>query len=81
MHRTAAAALAAITLAGCTDFFAPEQPDWIVNRQPLESCGVETIEANGEPVNVEARRCLLAAVQAGGGAELISTQTTAEVTR
>ena len=79
MRRVAAGALVAMgLLVGCTAFFAPQQPDWIVNRQPLEGCGHETIEGDGLPMNVDGRRCLLAALQAGDGAELISTQTTEE---
>ena len=65
-------------LAACSSFYPPDQPDWIVNRLPLESCGVETIEANGLTLNVEARTCLLVAFQNGGGRELISTQATEE---
>ena len=68
----------ATALAGCVDFFAPQQPDWILNRQPLESCGVEDVTANGLGVNVDARRCLLTAFQSGAGAELISTRATEE---
>ena len=79
MRRVAAGALIAVgLLVGCTAFFASEQPDWIVNRQPLEGCGHETVEDNGIPADVEGRRCLLAALRAGDGAELISTQTTEE---
>ena len=78
MRRAAAGALLAMALAGCADFFTPAQPDWIVNRQPLESCGVEEISANGLGVNVDARTCLLTAFQSGDGAELISTRPTEE---
>jgi hypothetical protein len=66
------------SLTGCTGFYASDQPDWIVNRIPLESCGVETIEGNGLGLNVEARRCLLEAFQNGDGRELISTTSTEE---
>ena len=65
-------------LAGCTGFSSSDQPDWIVNRIPLESCGVETLEANGLAPDVEARTCLLEAFQNGDGRELISTQVTEE---
>jgi hypothetical protein len=68
MRRRVALALAVGLLVGCTDLFAPEQPDWIVNRQPLASCGVETVEAIGLPADVERRRCLLGALRAGEGA-------------
>jgi len=74
--RAGAGVLLAI-LAGCTGFFAADQPDWIVNRMPLESCGIETIE-NGQGLNVEGRTCLLSAFQAGDGAELVSTSATEE---
>ena len=78
MRRRVALALAVGLLVGCTDLFPPEQPDWIVNRLPLASCGVETVDASGLPADVEGRRCLLAALRAGDGAELISTQMTEE---
>lgn len=65
-------------LAACTGDFAADDPDWIVNRLPLASCGVETIEANGLPLDVDARSCLLDAFQDGAGAELISTRPTDE---
>ena len=48
------------------------QPDWIVNRLPLASCGEEVLERGD--TDVEARQCLLDAFRAGEGAELISTQ-------
>jgi hypothetical protein len=65
-------------MAGCSSFYPPDQPDWIVNRIPLESCGVETIGGAGIPLNLDARTCLLAAFQAGEGAELISTRASEE---
>ena len=68
----------ALLLAACSGFYPPAEPDWIVNRLPLESCGAETIEGSGLLLNVEARTCLLAAFRAGDGAELISTQATEE---
>src|SRR5688572_1706497 len=71
-------ALAVGLLVGCTDLFTPVLPDWIANRQPLQTCGHETVEADGLPANVKGRRCLLVALRAGDGAELISTQTTEE---
>ena len=74
--RAGAGVLLAI-LAGCSGFYGPDQPDWIVNRMPLEPCGVETIE-NGQALNVEGRTCLLSAFQAGDGAELVSTSVTEE---
>jgi len=64
-------------LAGCSGLSGADQPDWIVNRMPLESCGVETID-NGKSLNVEGRTCLLSAFQAGDGAELVSTSLTEE---
>ena len=65
-------------LDGCSSLYPPDEPDWIVNRIPLESCGVETLEQAGLDLNVEARTCLLTAFQNGEGAELISTSTTEE---
>ena len=64
-----------LTLAGCT--LLASEPDWITNRFPVESCGVEDVGQDGG-MNVQARRCLLAAYQAGAGAELISTQVSVE---
>jgi len=68
----------ALLLAACSGFYPPDQPEWIVNRLPLASCGAEAIDPSGTSINVEARGCLLAAFQAGEGAELISTQATEE---
>jgi len=73
----AASGLLIWMLSGCAGFQAADQPDWIVNRMPLESCGVETID-NGMGLNVEGRTCLLSAFQAGDGAELVSTSLTEE---
>ena len=73
MRRSAAGLAAAAIVAGCGILPGPA-PEWVVNRQPLESCGTETAVG----VNVEARMCLLEAFEAGHGAELISTQMTEE---
>ena len=73
-----AVAIVLSVLGGCSGYFASEEPDWIVNRLPLASCGAEAIDPSGTSVNVGARGCLLAAFQAGEGAELISTQATEE---
>jgi hypothetical protein len=58
-------------VTGCGVLPAAE-PEWVVNRQPLPSCGEETY-ADGE-TNLEARQCLLEAFRDGRGAEMISTQ-------
>lgn len=64
-------AVAVFALGGCG--LAPSgQPDWIVNRNPLRSCGEEMVERGD--TDVEARQCLLDAFRAGEGAELITTQ-------
>jgi hypothetical protein len=63
----------ALALGAC-GLLPSTQPDWIVNRQPLAACGVEDANA----FNADARRCLLAAHEAGTGAELISTMTSVE---
>lgn len=77
--RSASTAIAAFALlTACSGFYPPAEPDWIVNRIPLESCGVEALEQAGLDLNVEARTCLLAAFEAGEGAELISTSPTEE---
>jgi hypothetical protein len=67
-----------ILVAGCGVLAPASQPDWITNRLPLTLCGVEDVAQGGEGMNIDARRCLLAAYQAGDGAELISTQPTIE---
>ena len=64
--------LALIVLVTGCGLLPPAEPDWVVNRQPLESCGEETY-ADGE-TNLEGRQCLLEAFRDGRGAELISTQ-------
>jgi hypothetical protein len=69
--RPVAAVWAAGLIAGCG---IPGVPEWVANRQPLESCGEETPEG----LNAEARACLLDAYEAGSGAELISTQNSLE---
>jgi hypothetical protein len=64
-----------LALAGCT--LLAGEPGWVTNRLPLESCGAEDVGQEGD-MNVQARQCLLAAYQAGAGAELISTQVSIE---
>jgi hypothetical protein len=71
--RLAAAVIAAVVIAGCGTL----QPDWVVNRLPLPSCGEEVLE-QGEAADAEVRTCLLDAYLAGRGAEMISTQPTIE---
>ena len=53
------------------------QPEWAANRRPLPPCGVERLSRDGG-VDRDARRCLLAAWEAGEEAELISARTTVE---
>ena len=70
--RIAAGLLAAAVLAGC-GILPSAPPEWVVNRQPLESCGEEI-----DTLNAAARACLLEAFESGRGAEIISTQATIE---
>ena len=65
------ALFATAMLAAC-GFLPPTPPDWVTNRLPLESCGVD------DGAEADARRCLLEAFLAGQGAELISTESTIE---
>lgn len=64
-------ALLTLLVCGC-GLMPPAQPDWVVNRLPLTSCGEEIVERGD--TDVEARQCLLDAFRAGEGAELITTQ-------
>jgi hypothetical protein len=70
---------ALLTLAAATGcgLLPPALPDWIVNRQPLPSCGEEVLE-QGQAGDVEMRTCLLEAYRDGRPAELISTFPTIE---
>ena len=71
------ASLLAVTafLAGCA--LVPATPEWVTDRRPLPACGVELVTAEGG-MEADARRCLLAAWEAGDEAELISRFTTAD---
>ncbi|HEX7197715.1 MAG TPA: hypothetical protein VF364_12895 [Candidatus Limnocylindria bacterium] len=71
--RPSAAFSAAILVAGC-GILPGHVPEWVANRQPLESCGEETPEG----LNADARACILDAYETGSGAELISTQNSVE---
>ena len=64
------AAVLAVILGGC-GLLPSEQPDWVVNRQPLPPCGEER-QVRGD-TDVDARQCLLEAYREGREAELIST--------
>ena len=68
--------MAGAFLVGCGLVSGPE-PEWITNRLPLTPCGIEEVGVEGN-FNGDARACLLAAHEAGTGAELISTQTSVE---
>jgi hypothetical protein len=63
------------SLVGCA--LLPAAPDWVTDRRPLPACGVELLTEEGS-MDAEARRCLLAAWEAGEEAELITRFTTAE---
>jgi hypothetical protein len=65
----------AVFLAGCA--LLPAAPDWVTDRRPLPACGVELLTEEGG-MDGDARRCLLAAWEAGEEAELITRFTTAE---
>ena len=71
-----AAGFAVLMVTGC-GLLPSAPPDWVVNRQPLPSCGEEVL-AQGEAGNREMRTCLLEAFQAGEAAELITTQPSIE---
>lgn len=72
----AAAVLAGVLATGC-GLLPSAPPEWVVNRNPLPSCGEEVLE-QGEVGDVEARTCLLEAYQEGRAAELVSTFPTIE---
>ena len=63
---------AAALIVGC-GILPAAVPEWVANRQPLESCGEET-----DQFDQAARTCLLEAFESGRGAELVSTQATIE---
>jgi len=69
------AALLILLVSGC-GLLPSAQPEWVVNRLPLTSCGEEIVERGD--TDVEARQCLLDAFRAGEGAELITTQATGQ---
>jgi hypothetical protein len=69
------AALLILVVSGC-GLLPSAQPEWVVNRLPLTSCGEEIVERGD--TDVEARQCLLDAFRAGEGAELITTQATGQ---
>ncbi len=68
--------VAAALLAGCGSLAAPT-PDWVTNRNPLPTCGVEELGAD-LAYDERARACLMGAYQAGRSAELITHQVTDE---
>ena len=74
--RHLATAIVGAFLVGCGVVGGPD-PDWVTNRLPLTSCGVEEVGIEGN-FDGKARACLLDAYEAGEGAELISTQTSVE---
>jgi hypothetical protein len=74
--RLAAGLAGAVLAAGCGILPGPV-PEWVANRQPLESCGEEVLD-QGEPHDQAVRGCLLQAFEEGRGAELISSQPTIE---
>jgi hypothetical protein len=55
----------------------PAEPEWVTNRRPLPACGVEWVSPEGG-MDGDARRCLLAAWEAGEEAELITHLSTAD---
>ena len=66
----------AALLAGCSPLAAP-LPEWVENRNPLASCGLEEIGAD-LAYDEDARTCLMEAYLAGRSAELITNQITNE---
>jgi hypothetical protein len=75
MRRVATMMIGALLVA-CGLVAGPD-PDWITNRLPLTSCGVEELGLEGA-YDADARACLLAAHESGGGAELVTTVTSIE---
>lgn len=53
-------------------------PDEVMNRAALPSCGEEVQRRQADPLNQRARRCLLAAYEAGQPAEFVSVRLTIE---
>ena len=76
MRPAAGFVAAAALVAGC-GILPAAVPDWVANRQPLESCGEEVLE-QAQPFARAARECLFQAFLDGRAAELISTQPTIE---
>jgi len=70
--RPPAAWLAAAVLASGCGMLPPSVPDWIANRQPLDSCADGVIAADS-PETAAAERCMLDAFRAGRGAELVTS--------
>ena len=70
------ASIAVAAAAGC-GLFPGAVPDWVANREPLDSCGTEDA-GQGERIDRGARACLLEAFRTGRGAELTSTETSVE---
>ena len=71
MRRPAAWVAAAALASGC-GILQPGMPDWIANRQPLDSCA-DGVIAVDSPEAAAAERCMLDAFRAGRGAELITS--------
>jgi hypothetical protein len=69
--------LAAVAVVAGCGVLPSVPPDWVVNRNPLPSCGEERLDQGGAR-DVAARTCLLEAFQEGRAAELISTGPTVE---
>jgi len=64
----AAAAIVAVALVGCG--LAIGEPAWVADRPRLASCGEVTLH-DDEVMPADMRRCMLAALNAGQGAEQI----------
>ena len=66
---------AAALLGACA--ILPAEPQWVTERRPLPACGIEWVAPEGGR-DADARRCLLAAWEAGEDAELITHLTTTD---
>jgi hypothetical protein len=75
--RIALVMLAGLVMLSACGLASVVTPEWVTNRRPLPSCGVEWLTTEGG-MDAEARRCLLSAWTEGEDAELVTHLTTVE---